>query len=218
MGKAPPNRESKQASGLGSTGDTSDLASLLRQIQNVLVTEDASFKGLASAAGLDPKRDFRGIYLNGVPLAEQDLRGFDFSNSDLRNTGVERARHDGSTIFDSAVFDGPSLDPSIIAFNRRLKGMPFTAIEPELATAISSGQRKFDVVSLTTAIGKAPNLDRAVHWYDRMKEIGVTPNVFTFSALINKSANEERAAHWYAEMREAGVAPNVTTFNTLINK
>ena len=51
-----------------------DLGSLLRRVENILTAEDASFVGLTRAAGLDPKQDFRNIYLNGIPLADQDLR------------------------------------------------------------------------------------------------------------------------------------------------
>ncbi|HEX8166048.1 MAG TPA: hypothetical protein VF601_09705 [Beijerinckiaceae bacterium] len=218
MSKMPPRNQTHEHRPGGGHQRHSDLAGLLHRIERILTTEDASVKGLASAAGLDPKRDFRGIYLNGVPLVEQDLRGFDFSGSDLRNTGVERAKRDRTTIFDSAIFDGPSLDPNVIGFNQRLKGMRFVEIETELGKAVASGRRRFDVISFTTAIRKAPNADRAARWYEEMLKAGVAPDVVTFSTLIGKAGSEERAARWYEEMLKAGVAPNVVTFSTLIEK
>ena len=218
MSKTPPrNQPHERRSGAGGPERHSDLASLLHRIERILTTEDPSIKGLASAAGLNPKRDFRGIYLNGVPLVEQDLRGFDFSGSDLRNTGVERAKRDQTTIFDSAIFDGPSLDPNVIGFNQRLKGMRFAEIEMEMSKAVASGRRRFDVISFTTAIRKAPNADRAAHWYAEMLKAGVAPDVFIFSTLIDKAGSEERAAHWYEEMLKAGVAPNEVT-GTILRK
>jgi hypothetical protein len=215
---SPSNQKGKQMPGVKGISQSSNLASLLRKIERILTTDDASFKGLADAAGLDPSRDFRGIYLNGIPLADQNLSGFDFSASDLRNTGVERAKRDRTTIFDSAIFDGPSLDPHVIAFNQRLKGMRFPELEAELTRAIESGQRKFDVISFTTAIRRAPNAARAARWYEEMQKAGVAPNAVTFNTLISKSESAERAARWYEEMQKAGVAPNDVTFSTLISK
>ena len=215
---SPPNQKGKHSSGVDGPTRSSDLGSLLRKIERILTTDDASFRGLASAAGLDPSRDFRGIYLNGVPLVEQDLGGFDFSGSDLRNTGVERAKRDRTTAFDSAIFDGPSLDPHVIAFNKRLNAMRFRELESELSKTIESGQRRFDVISFTTAIRKAPNATRAAHWYAEMQKASVAPDVFTFATLINKSQGDERAAHWYAEMQQAGVAPDEATRTILAKR
>jgi pentatricopeptide repeat protein len=195
-----------------------NLTTLLRRIENILTTEDVSFKGLATAAGLDPTRDFRGVYLNGVPLADQDLRGFDFSGSDLRNTGIERARRDRSTILELAIFDGPSLDPAVITFNNRLRNLRFSEIETELTRLIEGGQRRFDVISFTTAIKKAPSLVKAAYWYEEMRKAGVAPNEVTFSTLISKAGSEERAAYWYEEMRKAGVAPDDVTGKLLTKK
>lgn len=136
----------RQRPGNNVKSDTNNLTTLLRKIENILTTEDVSFKGLASAAGLDVTRDFRGVYLNGVPLADQDLRGFDFSGSDLRNTDIERAKRDRSTILELAIFDGPSLDPSVIAFNDRLRKMRYEQVAAELSRLIEAGQRRYDVI------------------------------------------------------------------------
>ena len=196
---------------------TTRLADLLRKIERILTTDDISVKSLADAGGLDPKRDFRGIFLNGLPLADQDIRGFDFSGSDLRNTGVERAKRDHTTKLEYAIFDGPSLDPQVISFNRRLRDIPFSELELELNNAMRSGQRRFDVISFTTAIRRANGSMGAAHWYEEMKNAGVTPDGVTFNSLINKSPTEERAAHWYEEMKKAGVAPDDFT-RTILSK
>ena len=57
----------------------------------------------------------------------------------------------------------------------------------------------------------------AAHWYEEMKNAGVTPSDITFNSLINKSPTEERAAHWYEEMKKAGVAPDDFT-RTILSK
>jgi hypothetical protein len=182
MSKPPlSSKNYHQAPSRGLSDGTSPLGGLLRKIESVLAAEDSSVKGLAKAAGLDPKRDFRGIYLNGLPLADQDISGFDFSGSDLRNTGVERAKRDASTLFENTIFDGPSLDRRVISFNRRLRDIPFSELESELNKAIQAGQRQFDVISFTTAIRRSPRIGRAEHWYEEMKRAGVAPNDVTFN-------------------------------------
>ena len=218
MSKFSSDKGKKQMVGTKVRVRSSDLAHLLRKIERVLTTEDPSFKGLANAAGLEPKTDFRGIYLNNIPLADQDLSGFDFSGADLRNTGIERARYDKSTKFDLAIFDGPSLDPNVTAFNRRLRMLPYLRIEAELVKVITSGQRKYDVISFSTAIKKAPDANSAARWYEEMKRVGIVPNVFVFTSLIHKATSEDGARYWYDEMKKAGVTPNSVTFNVLLNK
>jgi uncharacterized protein YjbI with pentapeptide repeats len=141
----------------------SSLAELLKRIESILTSDDASFNGLTRAAHLDPKTDFRGIYLNGLPLANADVRGFDFSGSDLRNTGVEKARRDDRTSFSGAIFDGPSLDPQVVAFNKRLRDASFSELESLLSLAVDSGHRNFDVISFTTAIRRSPRIERTEH-------------------------------------------------------
>jgi pentacotripeptide repeat protein len=208
------------ASSLGrpkSTGATT-LGRLLGQVVRVASARDVTFRGLTEAAGLDPKRDFAGISLNGLPLEQEDVSGFDFSGSDLRGTGVERARGLDGCRFAGAVFDGPSLDPEVWAFNKRLNRAEFRESEGLLRDAVARSSIRYDVVSYTTLIRRSPTQERAAHWYEEMRAAGVAPNVVTFNTLIGKSGSEERAAHWYEEMRAAGVAPDVFTFSTLIGK
>lgn len=213
MAKRPPSNQRPTGA-----SKPAGLATLLHKIENILTTDDASFKGLASAAGLDPKKDFRGIYLNGIPLADQDISGFDFSEFDLRNTGVERAKRDRTTKFEFAIFDGKSLDPDVYAFNRRLLSMQFSEIERELTKAVASGRRKFDVVSFETAIRKAPSGASAAHWYEEMQRANIAPSDRIFNMLINKAETEEGEARWYSKMQDTGIKPNVITFTTLIKK
>ena len=89
-----------------------------------------------------------------MPLSEQDLNGFDFSGSDLRNTGVERAKGDSKTVFSGAIFDGPSLDPAVINFNRQLKEMRFSEVWNNFEKALNREPRCFDVISFTTVLAK----------------------------------------------------------------
>ena len=106
----------------------------------------------------------------------------------------------------------------VIAFNRRLRDIPFHEMEEKLTELLNIGRRQFDVISFTTVIRRAPNAARAAHWYEEMQKAGVAPDVTTFSTLIDKTADEKGAARWYEEMQKAGVAPDVTTFSTLINE
>ncbi len=219
MSEPPPSTpKAKQPSDAAEAARSSNLGSLLQKIERILTTEDVSVRGLANAAGLDPNRDFRGIYLNGVPLSGQDLSGFDFSGSDLRNTGVQKAKRDRTTVFESAIFDGPSLDQKVIAFNKRLRDIPFHEMEAKLTELLNSGRRQFDVISFTTVIRRAPNAARAAHWYEEMQKAGVVPDVMTFNTLINKTAGEQGATRWYEEMQKAGVAPNEITRAVLAKK
>jgi pentatricopeptide repeat protein len=174
----------------------------------VASARDVTLRGLTEAAGLDPKRDFAGMSLNGLPLEQEDVSGFDFSGSDLRGTGVERARGIHECHFVGAVFDGPSLDPGVWAFNKRLKQAEFNESERLLRDAAARSTRQYDVVSYTTLIKRSPTQERAAHWYEEMRKAGVAPNEVTYNTLISKSGSEERAAHWYEEMRKAGVAPD----------
>ncbi|WP_417804278.1 tetratricopeptide repeat protein [Thalassospira lucentensis] len=52
-------------------------------IESILEEKTDDFILLAQIAGLDPKRDFRGLNLRGVDLHGKDLAGFDFSDADL---------------------------------------------------------------------------------------------------------------------------------------
>src|SRR5690348_8343868 len=71
----------------------------------VISSKVAGIRALASEGNLDPSRDFRGLDLRGLDLTGQDLRGFDFSASDLRNTNIQRALTDETTILNGAKLD-----------------------------------------------------------------------------------------------------------------
>ena len=177
------------------SGGATPLGRLFVQVARVASSPDATLRGLTEAAGLDPTRDFAGIALNGLPLAQQDVSGFDFSGSDLRGTGVEQARGTDRCHFAGAVFDGPSLDPEVRTFNKRLKQAEFIESERLLRDAAEKSSRRYDVVSYTTLIKRSPTHERAAHWYEAMRAAGVAPDVHTFSTLMNKSGSEECAAY-----------------------
>ena len=138
------------------------------------------------------------------------MNGFDFSGSDLRNTGVERAKGDSKTVFSGAIFDGPSLDPAVINFNRQLKEMRFSEVWNNFEKALNREPRCFDVISFTTVLAKASSRQQSEQWIQRMIEFGVKPNEFTFGTPMNKAVTEAEAARWHEEMLKTGVAPNVT--------
>jgi Pentatricopeptide repeat domain len=192
--------------------------SLWSQIERILISEDASFPALVKAAGLDPARDFKGIYLNGLPLSGEDVSGFDFSYSDLSGTGIRDARKNLKTKFTGAFSDGLSLDPEVIAFNRNLRSLNYNEIAKRISDALGQGRLRLDVISFSTVIKRSPGEDERNFWYQEMLKAGVTPNVVTFSTLIDKAGSEELRTRWYEAMVAAGVTPNVVTYNTLIDK
>lgn len=66
-------------------------AALDRLLEQAAGESAPSFRTMATAAGLDPSRDFVGAALRDMDFRDEDLRGFDFSNADLTGqTSVER--------------------------------------------------------------------------------------------------------------------------------
>jgi uncharacterized protein YjbI with pentapeptide repeats len=53
------------------------------KIGDIVMSEDASLRGLASAAGADYRVFWRGADFAGVDLRGQDLRDFDLTGADL---------------------------------------------------------------------------------------------------------------------------------------
>lgn len=193
------------------------LVNLLEEIESLMTAEDASIKGLAKAAGLDPARDFQGIYLQGMPLAEQDVDGFDFSESDLSDTGIENAKNIRRAKFNYTIFSGRSLDPRVIEFNRKLKDMPFRQVENELRSKIEAGVRLYDVITFTTTITKAPDYARAKSWYEQMRHQGIRPDQKVFNGLISKAPPAE-TSFWLEQMKKEGVSPSEGTVSAVIDK
>jgi cell division protein ZapE len=74
-------------------------------IQRVFECRSDSLRDLATAAGLDPTKDFSHADLSSMDLTGQDLRGFNLSGADLRNTNIEEATVDATTILSNAMFD-----------------------------------------------------------------------------------------------------------------
>jgi hypothetical protein len=66
---------------------------------------DSKLLTLVKAGGLDPRTDFRHCDLRGWPLAGEDVRGIDFTGSDMRMTGIFSALRDETTILDNIIFD-----------------------------------------------------------------------------------------------------------------
>src|SRR5665213_1597750 len=114
---------------------------LVVSVVTALESDSDTLRGLAQDAGLAVERDFRNISLNGIPLSKEDVSGFDFSGSDLRGTGVDRAKRDRQTLFAGAIFDAdkPSLDPSIQAFNRELNALDYVPALSKLRNAMARG-------------------------------------------------------------------------------
>ncbi len=139
---------------------------LLESLEAIFTAPEVSLAALAKAGGLDPRRDFRNISLNGVPLDDQDVRGFDFSDSDLRGTNIQKAKRDNSSKFFNALFDGPSLDPVTVQFNRSLRPLRLREAANELLSATSRGVKP-DVITFNTMIAKSPDLANA----ERIKKI-----------------------------------------------
>jgi hypothetical protein len=74
-------------------------------IEAVWNEPDSSLVALIRAGQLDPKTDFVRKDFRGWPLTGQDVRGIDFTESDLRGTGIEHAIRDETTILTGAKLD-----------------------------------------------------------------------------------------------------------------
>ena len=155
-----------------------------------------------------------------MPLYEQDVSGFDFSGSDLRNTGIDQALNLRRAKFEGAIFDAnvPSLDPQVIAFNRSLKGMSPTERNSTIAKAVEAFTGIYDVVTFTTAIKRARSASEAQDFFDLLSKTHVKPNIYVFSAMLLHINSQKELRSWYDAMLAAGEKPDVTTFTTLINK
>ena len=77
----------------------------LGDIAAVMGTADLTLRALIEAGKLDPKKDFQRGSFCGMPLHGQDVRGFDFTGADLRETGIENAILDETTILTNAILD-----------------------------------------------------------------------------------------------------------------
>lgn len=65
--------------------------------------------------------------------------------------------------------------------------------------------------------GAQGSADRAVYIYDSMNELGVKPDVATYTELIRANANNSKSCvYYYNKMLENHIEPNVYTFSVLI--
>jgi len=67
------------------------------RIEAMVAEPTGGFLAMVKAAGLDPKRSFRGKVLR-FDVGESDLRGFDFSGADLTRVNLSKAKLAGVTL------------------------------------------------------------------------------------------------------------------------
>ena len=94
-------------------GLTGDDIKVIAEVWNV---KHSGLQALVKAAQLDPKKDFIRGDFRGWPLAGEDVRGIDFTDSDLRGTGINLAIRDHTTILTGAILDDmppPDRSPAI---------------------------------------------------------------------------------------------------------
>ncbi|TAD89391.1 MAG: leucine-rich repeat domain-containing protein [Alphaproteobacteria bacterium] len=79
----------------------------IKDLQKLRKSRSRSFGRLVSASGLNPSRSFIGADLSGLPFgaARWDIRGFNFTDADLRGTGLRDAVLDETTILVNATLD-----------------------------------------------------------------------------------------------------------------
>ncbi|MDF1734716.1 MAG: hypothetical protein P1U37_05480, partial [Minwuia sp.] len=189
----------------------------LTTVHALFAKKGKGLKHFARAAGLDPAEDFKNISLNGIPLGNMYIGEMDFSGSDLTGTGITSATQGvEKAIFTGAFFgDHPSLDPDVIAFNKRLRDAPNLAAAQNIF-GNRPQQVRPDVVTYTTLIRRSPDMHTMREWLHRMVEAGVAPNAHTFTTILNRTETLDEAQHWLQRMVEAGVAPNAHTFTTIL--
>ncbi len=117
-------------------------------IDRVLCSNENRFHLLAEIAGLDPRSDFKYSDLRRVNLCGADLRGFDFSGSDLRQC----IRNDNTIFDDTTVFDGAKLDWI------EIDALPIYEKMQGLQSAFSSKERMRQLTELIAEFGKTDHV------------------------------------------------------------
>lgn len=77
--------------------------STIGAVSAVLECASDSFSEIVSVANLDKKRDFQHVNLTGIDFSNSDLRGFNFTGSNLSNSYGVNVLYDESTILDGAI-------------------------------------------------------------------------------------------------------------------
>jgi hypothetical protein len=185
-------------------------------IHELFAKKGKGLKNWAKAAGLNPMEDLKNISLNGVPLGDLYIGEVDFSGSDLTATGISSQTQGYKTaIFTGAIFrDQPSLDPDVIALNRRLRDAPDASTAKRIFDTRPTHVFP-DVITYTTLIRKSRTVADMTDWLNRMKQAGVAPNAHTFTTILNRTETLAEAEAWINRMEQAGVAPDAVTQSTL---
>ena len=120
----------------------------LEAIDSVLASANVRFDLLARLAALDPKNDFMFSDFRRLNMCGADLRGFDFSGSDLRQcVRNSNTLIDGTTNFSNALIDWIEVE-----------SLPIVIKMQEVEVAASSHKRQQLLYELTAEFGKTTHV------------------------------------------------------------
>lgn len=120
----------------------------LRAIEEVLESGQSRFDLLVKISGLDPHEDFKFSTLQGLNLCNADLRGFDFSGSDLRFSAKNK-----NTIIDETTI----LDDTLVDWIE-LEALPIVSRMQKVETATRSDVRQNALGELVAEFGQTTHV------------------------------------------------------------
>src|SRR5687768_13871412 len=95
-----------------------------------------TFSDLVNIAGLDPSRDLKHLNLSEVNFAGSDLRFYDFTGANLRNTRWKGAIYDSTTIIAEADFSEADIDRSKVEPRRASRPAVHKLREPSMQATL----------------------------------------------------------------------------------
>jgi len=110
----------------------------LRRIHTVLAADTDSFTTLAILGGLEPATSFRGADLRLVDFGSDDISGYDFSETDLTEANLSKARGIEWALFHGAKTDGTLWPPGYAPRIDRPKTGEFTCLLRQDSTSAES--------------------------------------------------------------------------------
>jgi stress response protein YsnF len=194
--------------------DREELLSLHQDINNVLGAEIADLRSLASIAGLDPSTDFRAADFCEFNFDYQDLRGFDFTEANLRkasfcSTNLSDVKFKDADLSE-ANLSGANLSGANLS-EANLSGANLSGAN--LSGANLSGADREESTMTTSIIGLFASPDLADKVRGELIKVGVKKDavsVFSDKAgsklvreLVERGYQEDRA-HQYAQAMENG--------------
>jgi pentatricopeptide repeat protein len=174
---------------------------------------------LMKAAGLDPKADFRGGDWRGCDFRDLNLAGCNFRGARVFTAKFAGANVKGADFRDTEVW--------LTDFKkaRNWESARLQQVQRDLLLAHDENRpwksgrpRSLDARYYNELIMNAEGYAEARGLFERMIEVGCSPDRYTFTALIDKALTEEIALNVFSEARTYEIQPDAPLFNALADK